>query len=104
MPNPSGVNNFNRFAPEPAYGQKIQQRQLEQAAPVPTNPAMNAPRRAQKRASQPSAPQGQPAPPQAPTGPPSQQFVAAQAWAQIASIPGASDLVKQYAARAQQSG
>src|SRR4051812_10219708 len=103
MPNPQGYNSFNHFAPEPAYGQKTQQDTLQRSAPIPANPAMNAPRRAQKRASTPT--RGAPAPASpavAPPAPVSPQLAGAQAWAEIAALPGASDLVKFYAAKAQQ--
>lgn len=103
MPNPEGINNFDRFAPEPAYGEKTQQQALDRAAPTPKNPALNAPRRAQKASQRPqrSAPQ---AVPQMPAPQLSQSFLASQVWGEIAAIPGASDLVKAYAAKAAQSG
>jgi hypothetical protein len=103
MPNPEGVNGFQGFAPEPAYGEKIQQRALEQAAPTPQNPALSAPRRDQRKASRGQQPAPPPVAPAA-AEPLSPQITLAQTWAEIASIPGASDLVKAYAAKAQARG
>lgn len=100
MPNPGGVNGFQGFAPEPAYGEKIQQRALEQAAPTPSNPAMSAPRRAQHAAQRKGGRMPPPQPPAPPQEAPSPQLVVSQTWQEIAAIPGASDLVKQYAAQA----
>ena len=102
MPNPTGVNNFNHFAPEPAYGQKIQEQRLAQAAPLPPNPPMSAPRRAQRKATRGG---GQaPAPPTPAPGPPPQvnpQITTASMWAAIAQTPGASPLVQSIARDAQ---
>jgi hypothetical protein len=96
MPNPTGINSFNRFSPEPAYGEKIQQRQLEAVAPVPQNPALNAPRRAQRSGQKPQ--------PVAPPTPAPQEMTpqawGAQAWGLIAQIPGIDPLAAQFAARA----
>lgn len=88
MPNPQGVNSFNRFAPEPVYGEKIQQRKLEQMAPVPRNPALNAPDRARQPQPQPTQPQPAPSPQETPMLPPGQLYRG------IADIPGASDTVR----------
>lgn len=99
MPNPAGVNGFQGFAPEPAYGDKLRQDALERSAPTPKNPAMDAPRRAQRTATR---SRGSPAPNVAPPAPapPDPQMVTVQAWQEIAGLAGASDLVKMYAARA----
>lgn len=103
MPNPSGVNGFDQFANEPPYGQISQADRLKQGYPVPGNPALNAPKRLQKQAQrQQRGGQAQTAPPQAaaaPVAPPPPNT--ADTWAMIASIPGASELVKSMAARAQ---
>lgn len=99
--NPTGVNSFDRFAPEPAYGQISQADRLKKAYPVPGVPdagkqaqrrAVKGGRGAQTQMAAPAipAPQGQVPP---------QQF-AAMAWQEIASAPGASPLVKEIAARA----
>jgi hypothetical protein len=110
MNNPEGVNGFQGFAPEPAYGMKTAEARLEQAAPLPANPAINAPRRGQKqvvKGRKPAAPDQQAAqpvvavPPLDPTQVPSPQAQVAALWAQIAATPGASPLVQQIAAQAQ---
>jgi hypothetical protein len=114
MNNPEGVNGFQGFAPEPAYGMKTAEARLEQAAPLPANPAINAPRRGQKQvvkgrkpaapAQQAAQPAAQPVvavPPLDPTQVPSPQAQVAALWAQIAATPGASPLVQQIAAQAQ---
>ena len=104
--NPSGVNSFNHFAPEPAYGMKTQEAQLEQAAPLPANPAINAPKRGAKKVTRGARPQqAQPEPMVAPPSmdpaqAPSQQAQLAAVWQQIAAIPGASPLVQTVAAQA----
>lgn len=96
--NPGGANGTQMFEHESEYGAVKRLTQSVQQAPIAPTPAVNAPRRAQRAAvkrSQPSAP----ASPQAAT--PEDYYAAqAQVWAAIASLPGASDLVKQYAARA----
>jgi hypothetical protein len=99
--NPGGVNSFNHFSQEPAYGQVSQADRLKKAYPVPGVP--DAGKQAQRRATQ-----GGGRPPQAGAAPqaapapqgqvPPQQF-AAMAWADIAAIPEASPLIKQIAAR-----
>jgi hypothetical protein len=102
--NPSGVNSFDRFGPEPAYGQVSQADRLKKAYPVPGVPdaGKQAQRRAVKGGGGAQA-QVAPAAP-APQGQvPPQQF-AAMAWAEIAQSPGASPLVRQIAARANGQG
>lgn len=103
--NPSGANSFNRFAPEPAYGEATQQANLAGGAPLAGQPIaagpLGAPRQAQRSAVRGKpAPQGAPVS-QAPSMQPSYQASLASQWAAIAAIPGASDLVKQYALEAQ---
>jgi len=114
MANPSGQNspvNWNGFVQNPpVYGDKQKQGDLQRSAPTAGSAAaaLNAPRRAQKRASRPQRPQPAPVsvlPPPAPTGPPTQPVAydaqLAATWAQISSIPGASPLVQQMAQEAQ---
>jgi hypothetical protein len=101
MPNPSGVNSFNHFAPEPAYGEVTQQKQLEQAAPVPQNPALNAARRAQRSTQRPPGDQAAaPAAGAPPQEQPSPQIILAQQWAEIAAIPGIDPIAADMARRA----
>ena len=90
--NPGGVNGlYEREAP---YGAIKRLQQSIQAAPISPNPATNAPRKAQRAAV--SGGNKSPAPPQDyPTW-------VAQQWAGLASIPGASPLVQDLAARAAQ--
>lgn len=80
---------------------------MEQAAPLPANPALNAPRRGANRvkrgggsASQQQEPMVAP-PHMDVTQQPSYRAVLAQTWAAIAAQPGASPLVQQIAAEAQ---
>ena len=99
--NPTGVNSFDHFSQEPAYGKVSQADRLKKAYPVPGVPdaGKQAQRRAVKGGGGAQAQQAQPAAP-APQGQvPPQQF-AAMAWKEIAAAPGASELVKQIAARA----
>lgn len=101
--NPAGSNSFNRFAPEPAYGEGLKADAFRQAAPLAgeaaSRSAVDSPRRAKRQA-------GKPAPVQpgvVPGGAPSQVGgVAAVAafWEQAARIPGASPLVQSLAAQA----
>jgi hypothetical protein len=96
MPNPSGANAV--YVPEPGYGEKKQMKNLARSAPMSGGPtaasAYNEPRKAQRRATNPSQPkqaQGQPMP---------YYDELALTWAEIAQQPGASDLVKLIAQRA----
>ena len=109
MANPSGQNspvNFNGFVQNPpAYGDKQKQGDLARTAPLAGGGAafaLNTPRRSQKRASRPAQPQATPiiAPPQ-PVPTPQYPVMMANAWQEIASIPGASPLVQQLAQEAQ---
>jgi hypothetical protein len=116
VPNPSGQNsnlNFNGFVQNPpAYGDKARQGDLQRTAPVAgagaAASALNAPKRSQRRATRPQqSPQQQPTMIQAPPPQPAQpayQIMLANAWAEIAQIPGASPLVQQLAQEAQGAG
>ena len=104
--NPEGHNSFNQFAPEQPYGMKTAEQQMERAAPLPANPALNAPRRGAKRvvkgrATQAQQPEPMVAPPHMdPTQLPTYPVQLAQVWQQLAATPGASPLVQEYAAQA----
>lgn len=99
--NPGGVNSFNHWAPEPAYGQVSQADRLKKAYPVPGVP--DAGKQAQRRAVK--GGRGTQTQVAAPTIPapqgqvPPEQF-SAMAWQEIAASSGASPLVKEIAARA----
>lgn len=93
--NPQGVNGL--YQQEAAYGTIKRLEQTTKEVSTPSTPAMNAPRRAQRAAVNGRSRTAQA---QAPT-PEDYQAAVAQVWASFASLPGASDLVKQYAARAQ---
>jgi hypothetical protein len=104
MPNPGGINQLG--SDRVPYGDAKRMKELAGEAPMSgaplATPAINAPRQAQRsavRSPQANAPE-QPVMPQQPGVSP--QAFAAQAWGQIAAIPGASPLVQSYAARAQQ--
>ena len=103
MANPSGVNQAPTWAQRPPYGDAKRQMELAQQAALAGTPAanaaLNAPRRAQRSTQRPSPQAAPPAPP-APAPQISPQVVLAQQWQQIAAIPGASDLVRYYAAKA----
>jgi hypothetical protein len=122
MPNPTGRNQIMRS--EPGYGDIKKQTQLQREAPMsgaPT-PAVNAPRRAQRKAVR-AAKTAQPPQPtvlerpdtfQPDTAPHVQELLGdtssapppdvVQFWQDAAQLPGASPLVQEYAARAQQGG
>ncbi len=104
MANPSGANSPTSYQPTETvpYGEKKRQGDLARTAPVAgqqqTNQFLGTPRAATDAAlanSPPVTAASQPQP-QAPVNP------MAQTWAQIAATPGASPLVQEYAARAQQ--
>lgn len=120
MPNPNGVNSFDRFAPDAVHGTVKRDEALRRAAPMSGAPlagsAMNTPARAQRRAAKGSPPgdamAGAPAvaPAVSPMAPPDEgpdldmadaERVAA-IWAEIAARPGASKLVREIAAQAAQ--
>jgi len=101
--NQSGVNQAPTWAQRPAYGDVKRQMELaKQAAIAGTQQAagpLNTPRRAQRQSQgRQQAPPPQAAPAPAPTVNPN--LVLAQTWQSIATIPGASDLVRYYAAKA----
>jgi hypothetical protein len=102
LPNPSGVNSFDRFASEASYGAKQRLSDLERSSPVPGAGPLNAPRRAKRHATgQDQARQASPGAPVAappPTFEPSPQALGAEVWRELAQHPDASPLVKQYAA------
>jgi hypothetical protein len=106
MPNPNGINGLG--SDRVPYGQAKRMKELAGEAPMSgaplANPAIDAPRQAQRQSARrpAAAPPEQPAPPPPPQVSP--QAFAAQAWGQIAAIPGASPLVQSYAARAAQGG
>lgn len=90
--NPDGENGtsyFSGFGPETAYGAVKRLTQLTQAAPIQQPPR---PRRRQ----QPTQPQ----PPSMPEPQLSPRAQVAAVWQALAADPDASDLVREYAARA----
>ena len=102
MPNPTGVNSFDKFASEASYGAKQRMTDLEKGAPVPGVHPLNAPRRAKRHATGQDRPRqaaaAQAGAPQAPLASPSPDALGAAVWAELAMHPDASPLVKQYAA------
>lgn len=103
MPNPSGVNSFNRFQAEPPYGQVSEQSKLAQSYPIPGQAPLSAPKKAQRRAVKGQGvspePVAQPTP-LAPTPQVSAQQFTAQTWAQIAQIPGITPYAALFAQKA----
>lgn len=97
MANPQGANPVH--VPEPPYGAVKKQADLERAAPMSNVPAITAPERAKSRAVRPPKPRRAPASPKG-SLPPYEMELAAT-WAEIAAQPGASDLVRRIALRAQ---
>jgi hypothetical protein len=99
MPNPQGINPFQ---PQPKYGEVKKQETLTKSAPMSGAPvpAVTAPQKAQSRAVQ-----GRVSPPKAPKAsggtplPYEEELVLT--WQEIAAQPGASELVKSIARRAQ---
>jgi hypothetical protein len=111
LPNPQGTNQFDHFQAQAAYGDVKKAAQLTKEAPMSGAPtsALNAPRRGQKQVVRGQKTQAQPtqlpavAPlPVAVPDVPYPQYLA-QAWSDVAAIPGASPLVKEYAARSQRA-
>ena len=101
MPNPQGVNNFDRFASEPGYGEKNRMDVLQGAAPVPGVHPLNAPRRAKRHAAGQDRPRGQTVGPVAappPVASPNPDAIKAEVWRELAQHPDASPLVKEIAA------
>lgn len=113
MANPLGINIFSgpMGEKEPAYGAIERGKVLSAIAPTGTPAALGAPKRSQRAAvkgkvARSSAPQAAPAPPH-PVSADSPEAQGAtydqslvQFWQSIASDPGASSLVRQYAQEA----
>ncbi len=109
MSNESGTNQFGGFGVEAPYGDIKRMTELTEEAPMSGAPfatgAIGAPKSDQKRASKPASrprAQGKPmanSPLSIPQSIPAPNLVA-NAWSHIASLPGASDLVKEYASAA----
>lgn len=102
--NPEGVNSFTGFGDEPMYGEATKDAALARSAPVAgaavVAGAIAAPRRASRNAARGGAqPVAAPLPPPGAMQPSPNATLAMQ-WQQIAAIPGASDLVREYAALA----
>lgn len=114
--NPAGQNSYGTAEREEPYGAIERRKVLTRLAPLPPNPALTAPRRAQQQATSKKKQQ-----PQAPPAPPVQETAARQAeidegarrdmpeqavdpvvdfWQQLAAEPGASQLVRDYALQA----
>jgi hypothetical protein len=103
--NPDGVNSWSGWGDEEPYGQATKDASLARAAPMAGAAVAAGPIAAPKRdsrkaqrgthAPQPAAAVAQPAQPQPEELPYDARL--AQWWQGIASIPGASDLVKTYA-------
>lgn len=91
--NPDGVNSFDHFSPEPAYGEATQDKALAAAAPLAGGKVaagrIAAPKQAQQQATKPSEPRA--AFGVTPDAPPTIQpaFDASATWQQIAATPGA---------------
>lgn len=103
MANPIGVNQLSPHG----YGDAQAQQGLLKEAPISgaptTNSALATPQRNQRRASQgsqsaPNAPEAQMPPPT-----PTPAALVAGVWATLGSHPESSELVRQYAQRAQQN-
>lgn len=103
--NPSGANNWQGMGNEEPYGQATKDAALAHGAPlagarVASGP-LAAPKRATRQSQRRTASQRATAAP-VPAGPPSMPEPSydaklAQWWQGIAAVPGASELVKQYA-------
>lgn len=110
MSNPSGKNSpssFDEFSPTIPLGDKGKSAGLAKAVPIPGTGglAIGTPRRATEIALKSAQERDQQTPPeQVATLPPPVQAQprdeVASIWAQVAQIPGASDLVKEYASGA----
>jgi hypothetical protein len=93
--NPSGVNSFDHFAPEPPYGEVSNQKRLEQGAPLAVGPitagALNKPKQAQRNSQRPQQQMVEAAQPGTPPGAPASKSAPTPAdiWREIASSPGA---------------
>lgn len=102
LPNPSGVNSWDRFQSEATYGAKQKLQDLERSVPLAGEPtsALNAPRRAQRHATGQDSPQGEGAAAQVLPSPmpgPAPTVQLATVWSEIAADPEASALVREYA-------
>ena len=94
--NPSGVNGWEGFGSEPAYGTIKRLQEATAAAPLAgSNPALGAPKRAQRQAGRGRPQAAVAAPPLAPP-PPQPAMMAAQFFAATAHL---GDLWAEYAAR-----
>ena len=108
MPNPTGINSANAWdgltATEP-YGSVKRRLELARAAPTPPVPGGNAPQNAKRRAQRgygPAQPE-QAAAPQPVAPEISYPVFLAQAWQEIAALPGVSDTVQQMSFAAQRA-
>lgn len=103
MPNPQGTNSFDRFGAETSYGAIKRLTDSTKGAPLAgqqaATSALETPRRAKRRAARPDQRQPPPIPSAAAAAPSLPPL--ADAWAELAALPGASDLVKQFAQEAQ---
>lgn len=105
MPNPAGINAFDKFGREDAYGAVKRLAETTRAAPLAgdASSALNTPRRMQRQAVRGGrAPMGQAAPaapPQDPTLP--YPVALANEWRELAATPGVSPLVLEMAEEAQ---
>lgn len=106
MPNPNGSNQFDKFASERKYGDVKKMEQLQKYAPMSgapvATPAVNAPEKAQYKAVH--APQKPAKPKVSSKGTPEYPVELASKWAQVAQMPGASDIVKRAAERVSMYG
>lgn len=93
--NPGGENGYLAYGQESAYGAQKRLEESTKAAPV-AQPGVAAPKRAQRRAvngKAQAAPQQPPVTQQLAQAPPTPENV----WAEVASIPGISPLVLEWA-------
>lgn len=104
--NPDGVNQSNVHVPERKYGEVAALQRLKHEVPIATPPAVNAPRRAQRKATRrPRLTQPQPVerppgemgdemmPPTTPDQAPPQ--AASAFWLEAANIPGVTPTVRE---------
>lgn|SRR5690348_8061650 len=101
--NPIAINGENQFAPEAQYGQVEQQAELLREAPISGAPTVPAAPTAAPRSGSSRGREASPTPPisNAEVGA-AYYSMLAETWRQLASLPGASPVVKAYAKRAQQ--
>jgi hypothetical protein len=107
--NAGGVNGWQGLGTEEPYGQATKDAALKSGAPLAGAPLSSgpiaAPKRAGRQARRGAAPQPVQAPPAAPQQPQEDMpydAKLAQWWQGIAAVPGASPLVREYAAMATQ--